>query len=208
MATTAVIAKIWEDGQKKRFVTLGNIGDSRGYLLRDKKLLRLTHDQTFVQMLVDAHLLSDDEAIMTPLTKTEVLTAAARRPELRRLYSYLEYLEKSEGKETFTVNDISNMVLQSVGSSPVLKVDDLTLTPEIVTREVEVGNLIILTTDGVHGNLVDEKIAKFAARFTHDAQGLADALVNGALDFTLQHDPKNEPRLHSDDMTTVVIKID
>ena len=43
-------------------VALVHVGDSRAYLLRDGELTQLTRDQTYVQTLVDAGVLTRDEA--------------------------------------------------------------------------------------------------------------------------------------------------
>ncbi|UVI36136.1 PP2C family protein-serine/threonine phosphatase [Brevibacterium spongiae] len=45
---------------------LAHIGDSRGYVLRDGKLQPITHDHTFVQMLVDEGRITPEEAETHP----------------------------------------------------------------------------------------------------------------------------------------------
>ena len=55
---------------------LAHIGDSRGYLVRDGELRRLTRDQTVVQSLLDAGVISADEARVHPWRA--VLTSALR----------------------------------------------------------------------------------------------------------------------------------
>src|SRR5262245_42541611 len=43
-------------------IAIAQVGDSRGYLLRDGVLERVTRDQTFVQSLIDQGRISDEEA--------------------------------------------------------------------------------------------------------------------------------------------------
>lgn len=45
---------------------LAHIGDSRGYLLRDGQVTRLTHDHSYVQSLVDSGKITEDEATEHP----------------------------------------------------------------------------------------------------------------------------------------------
>jgi len=45
-----------------RQLQIVHVGDSRAYLLRDARLLRLTRDHTYVQLLVDCGHLSEEEA--------------------------------------------------------------------------------------------------------------------------------------------------
>jgi protein phosphatase len=45
-----------------RHLQVVHVGDSRAYLLRDARLLRLTRDHTYVQLLVDSGQLSQEEA--------------------------------------------------------------------------------------------------------------------------------------------------
>ena len=61
MGTTATVLMRYD-----RKLALAHIGDSRGYLLRDGELTRLTRDHTFVQTLVDEGRISPDEAEQHP----------------------------------------------------------------------------------------------------------------------------------------------
>lgn len=45
-----------------RHLHIVHVGDSRAYLLRDERLLRLTRDHTYVQLLIDTGQLSEKEA--------------------------------------------------------------------------------------------------------------------------------------------------
>jgi protein phosphatase len=47
-------------------VALVHVGDSRAYLLRDGELTQITHDHTYVQTLVDAGRITEDEAAVHP----------------------------------------------------------------------------------------------------------------------------------------------
>lgn len=55
---TTVTAMSWEGDR----VALAHVGDSRAYLLRDGELSQLTKDHTFVQTLVDAGRITQEEA--------------------------------------------------------------------------------------------------------------------------------------------------
>jgi PPM family protein phosphatase len=57
MGSTAVILVV-----SGREVLIGHLGDSRAYLWRAGRLVRLTRDHTWVQQLVDQNLLSEEEA--------------------------------------------------------------------------------------------------------------------------------------------------
>ena len=69
MGTTLVVALL-----TKEFLIFGNIGDSSGYVLKNGKLHKVTHDHTLVNLLVDTGSLTEDEAKIHP--KKNVLMRA------------------------------------------------------------------------------------------------------------------------------------
>lgn len=65
MGTTATALSFIDEGTAAR-VAVVHVGDSRGYLLRGGDLTRITHDHTYVQTLIDAGRISEDEAAVHP----------------------------------------------------------------------------------------------------------------------------------------------
>jgi len=61
---------------------VAEVGDSRAYLSRGGQLYQLTHDQSYVQMLLDAGALKPDEAERSPL-KNVILSAMGHGPDVR-----------------------------------------------------------------------------------------------------------------------------
>ncbi len=57
MGTTLVMALITKD-----FLLFGNIGDSSGYVIKNKKLYKITSDHTLVNLLVKSGELTEEEA--------------------------------------------------------------------------------------------------------------------------------------------------
>ena len=62
MSTTLTAVALSDDGE----YLVANIGDSRSYLLRDGRLLRLTRDDSLVQSLIDAGEITADQARRHP----------------------------------------------------------------------------------------------------------------------------------------------
>ena len=58
MGTTLTAARIMG-----RHLQIVHVGDSRAFLLRDDRLIRLTRDHTYVQMLIDSGKLSKEDAV-------------------------------------------------------------------------------------------------------------------------------------------------
>ena len=65
MGTTTTALSFIDEGSTAR-VAIVHVGDSRGYLLRGDQLTRITHDHTYVQTLIDAGRISEDEAAVHP----------------------------------------------------------------------------------------------------------------------------------------------
>jgi serine/threonine protein phosphatase PrpC len=61
--TSTTITAAFFDGVR---VTVGHVGDSRGYLLRDGTLSQLTKDHTFVQSLIDEGRITEEESRTHP----------------------------------------------------------------------------------------------------------------------------------------------
>jgi protein phosphatase len=61
MGTTLTTAVIQGDSLK-----ISHVGDSRGYLIRNKKIIRLTKDQTYIQSLIDNNEITEGEAKTHP----------------------------------------------------------------------------------------------------------------------------------------------
>lgn len=75
---TTVVALVMRD---RRFAMLW-VGDSRGYLWRDRQLHRLTRDHSQVQELIDRGLLTPDEATRHPLRSTLTRAVGVTDPVL------------------------------------------------------------------------------------------------------------------------------
>lgn len=60
---------------------VAEVGDSRAYLMRDDELRLLTHDQSFVQMLLDSGAITPAEATHSPL-KSVLLAAMGEKPDV------------------------------------------------------------------------------------------------------------------------------
>ena len=60
MGSTATVAGILDD-----FLYLGQVGDSRAYLIRNGSVFQLTRDQSVVQELVEAGKLTEEEAVQS-----------------------------------------------------------------------------------------------------------------------------------------------
>ncbi len=69
LGTTLVVALL-----TKNYLIFGNIGDSSGFVMKNHKLHKVTHDHTLVNLLVDAGNLTEEEAKIHP--KKNVLMKA------------------------------------------------------------------------------------------------------------------------------------
>lgn len=79
---------------------LCHVGDSRGYLLRDGELIRITRDDTYVQSLVDEGNLTEEEAAIHP-QRSLILKALTGRP----VEPTLSYRDVHEGDRYLLCSD-------------------------------------------------------------------------------------------------------
>jgi protein phosphatase len=76
MGTTLVMAILTD-----KYLLFGNVGDSSGFVLKDKKLHKVTYDHTLVNLLVSAGELTKEEASVHP-KKNVLMKALGAAPEV------------------------------------------------------------------------------------------------------------------------------
>jgi protein phosphatase len=130
MGATAVVLLL---GQSEAAVA--HVGDSRAYLYRSGELRRLTKDHSHVQRMVDAGILSAEEAAVHPTS---------------------HLLERAIGVSPDVVVDLSSWF------------------------ELNRGDRILLSSDGLHGYVTDNEICSLMEK-TSVPQDIVDQLVNLAL---------------------------
>ncbi|SDS37237.1 protein phosphatase [Brevibacterium sandarakinum] len=142
---------------------LAHIGDSRGYVLRDGELQTVTHDHTFVQMLVDEGRITPDEAETHPQRSVvmKVLGDVGASPDLdltlREAHVGDRWMLCSDGLTGFAdVDDIARLLTDvSDPDECCRQLIDLALAgggADNVT--VVIGDVLEGTVDTVQGNSV------------------------------------------------------
>ncbi len=106
MGTTLVLALLTQD-----FLLFGNIGDSSGFVLKNKKIHKITNDHTLVNMLVKSGELTEEEAKEHP--RKNVLMKALGN-------------EKAVDMDIFEVEtDVDGILLCSDGLTNMLDFDQI-----------------------------------------------------------------------------------
>lgn len=75
MGTTLVVALVTKD-----YVLFGNIGDSSGFVIKNKKLRKVTYDHTLVNLLLRAGEISEEEAKEHPKKNVLMKALGANNP--------------------------------------------------------------------------------------------------------------------------------
>jgi serine/threonine protein phosphatase PrpC len=137
MATTLAAVALDDDG---RYV-LASVGDSRAYLLREGRLSQLTRDDSWVQELLDAGLITPAEARVHP-QRSVVLKALDGDPEHRPAISV----------EAARPDD--RLLLCSDGLSDLVAEPDLAAALRVPDREAAADRLVTLAlTAGGRDNI-------------------------------------------------------
>lgn len=89
MGTTLVVAVIY-----KNDVIIANVGDSRGYLLHNNGFRKITKDHSVVEELVNANLITEEEARRHP--RRNQITRAMGAEEIIIVDIFREKLEKDD----------------------------------------------------------------------------------------------------------------
>ena len=89
MGTTLVVAVIYKDD-----MIMANVGDSRGYLLHNDEFRRITIDHSVVEELVNANLITEEEARVHP--RRNQITRAMGAEEIIIVDIFREKIEKGD----------------------------------------------------------------------------------------------------------------
>ena len=89
MGTTLVVAVIYKDD-----MIMANVGDSRGYLLHTHEFRRITRDHSVVEELVNANLITEEEARVHP--RRNQITRAMGAEEIIIVDIFREKVEKGD----------------------------------------------------------------------------------------------------------------
>ena len=89
MGTTLVVAVIYKDD-----MIMANVGDSRGYLLHTDEFRRITRDHSVVEELVNANLITEEEARVHP--RRNQITRAMGAEEIIIVDIFREKVEKGD----------------------------------------------------------------------------------------------------------------
>ena len=89
MGTTLVVAVIYKDD-----MIMANVGDSRGYLLHNDEFRRITRDHSVVEELVNANLITEEEARVDP--RRNQITRAMGAEEIIIVDIFREKVEKGD----------------------------------------------------------------------------------------------------------------
>lgn len=75
MGTTVVLSIV-----TKKYILFGNVGDSSGFVLKNKKLYKVTKDHTLVNLLVETGELTPEEAVNHPRKNVLMRALGANNP--------------------------------------------------------------------------------------------------------------------------------
>ena len=163
MGTTLVSALICD-----RTVYISNVGDSRMYMYVDGELTQLTHDHSYVQMLVDMGMITREEAATNP--RRNILTRAVgteknievdiTQMELPSVDAY--FLLCSDGLYNFLHKDD----LEEILSTESYGFDD--------DYEADLAHRTDLMIDSANDNGGGDNITTILVRITADGNGEAD----------------------------------
>ncbi len=132
MATTAIVAKIWETPDHRRLLIHGHVGDSRLYLLRARGALeRITIDDGILSTHVALGLMAEDEAL-----KIDQAQNWNDLDDRQKRYFYQR-----------------GLITQAIGGrgEPDVHVGDVELRP---------GDHVLVCSDGIHDNLTEAEIVQ------------------------------------------------
>ncbi len=144
MGATLTMAWLQNDS-----VVFAQVGDSRGYLLRGGKIQQITHDQSFVQMLVDSGALTAEAAEASP-QKNVIMQVMGQEDELDVVL----------GRITLVAGD--RLLLCSDGLSNMVDAEDLPKLVGLSPLEKACNALVDAAKDGGGEDNITAVVAEIA----------------------------------------------
>lgn len=172
--STAVVAKFIESGGERR-VIIGSVGDSRAYIFRNGNLIQITEDDSLVSM---ANLSLEQRKRIG-----EKLDQVATSEDLARLTPQEQAFFRRR-------NEITHLL------------GDQQINPHIYHVALKNGDVVMLTSDGVHDNLTTDEIRRITANSRGD---IASDLVDAAKDRSGQ--AGQHLRAKPDDISAVIVQV-
>ncbi len=196
---TMSLMKTWRNEKGKNMMTVGNIGDSRIYRLRNGALERLTRDNSPLQILLDAGIVKNDQDVTEKIDVTSVIEFTNKRPELKKLFQDI----RENPNDTVTLGEIRHKLSQAAGLKTLSKNKlGIDFDPFIQSYEMEDGDAFVAVTDGISDNLYDEEIRSIVATYFEDPKRMSEELKLAAYKRAKEGAKKNA-RAKQDDMTAV-----
>lgn len=169
--TTATVAKIWEH-KGQQYLVYGHVGDSRLYLARERETLKqISVDDSMAAEDLKNGKITEEEAIW--IDQAESKTDLRKDERLVHLF------------------DNRHLITGALGDG------DYSIQSGVI--EIKLGDKIVLTSDGIHDNLIKEHIQSIV----WNSPDKADTLVMEASVYS----KFGHYRSKDDDMSAVVIEI-
>lgn len=160
IGTTATVAQLFTPQNESPYLAVPNVGDSRGYLLRNNQLDFLTLDQGIGTVDLDKR--GEDSALELQMSLANVVRRADLTPQ------ELDAFDNRRGIWSFLGSERENAPHIDVRTFP-----------------IQEGDRILLTTDGIHDNLTHREIEEIlieAPTPTIAVRGLVEAAKNRSRD--------------------------
>ncbi|HJA29997.1 MAG TPA: Stp1/IreP family PP2C-type Ser/Thr phosphatase [Candidatus Olsenella pullicola] len=162
---------------EKSKMAVAHVGDSRVYVLHHGTLVRITHDHSYVEELVDAGEITADEARTHP-SRSIITRALGSDPDM---YADHFSLEVNDGDRIILCSDgLSSMISDSeIESVAVSSATPQQAADNLVSAALTAGgadNVTVVVVDVLNDGLVDEvrkRIAKSVAGITGIILGIA-----------------------------------
>lgn len=138
MGTTGTVCNLWEGkDDEKDAAIIGNVGDSRAYLLRNGELLKITFDDSIIRNTIGTEELPDEEAARQLETEFDNVT---------NKFTELD----GPGGFKFELFKNRNAMIQDLGAKKI--------TPRIDIVDIEKSDVILLCSDAIPDNLTAVEI--------------------------------------------------